>query len=126
MERIGSEFGAALIFGTMAIVRCRRSIDFRSTAWSDLHGDPCLGEGLAIRLRDVRNLMTAPRTCGCGSVGIDGGFLMKTGTAFVTTLFALASFPLLAQQPPPDNQTAPTSPAASQEEPATPMTQVNG
>jgi len=37
---------------------------------------------------------------------------MKTGTALVTTLFALASFPLLAQQPPPANQ--PNSPATRQ------------
>ena len=29
---------------------------------------------------------------------------MKTGTTLVTTLFALASFPLVAQQPPPDSQ----------------------
>ena len=37
---------------------------------------------------------------------------MKTGTAFATTLFALASFPLLAQEPPPANQPPPPSPAA--------------
>jgi hypothetical protein len=37
---------------------------------------------------------------------------MKTGTALVTTLFALASYPLLAQQPPPASQ--PDSPAAQQ------------
>jgi hypothetical protein len=37
---------------------------------------------------------------------------MKTGTAFVTTLFAMASFPLLAQQPPPASQ--PASPATQQ------------
>jgi hypothetical protein len=42
---------------------------------------------------------------------------MKTGTAFVTTLFALASFPLLAQQPPPANQ--PDSPATRQNPPGT-------
>jgi hypothetical protein len=35
---------------------------------------------------------------------------MKTGTAFVTTLLALAIFPLLAQQPPPASQ--PDNPAA--------------
>lgn len=35
---------------------------------------------------------------------------MKTGTAFVTTLFALASFPLVAQQPPPASQTPQSSP----------------
>jgi hypothetical protein len=38
---------------------------------------------------------------------------MKTGTALVTTLFAMASFPLLAQQPPP------ASPAAQQNPPGT-------
>jgi hypothetical protein len=47
---------------------------------------------------------------------------MKTGTTLVTTLFTLASFPLLAQQPPPASQ--PNSPAAQQNpsatEPATP------
>jgi len=42
---------------------------------------------------------------------------MKTGTALATTLFALASFPLLAQQPPPANQ--PDSPTTQQNPPAT-------
>jgi hypothetical protein len=42
---------------------------------------------------------------------------MKTGTAFVTTLFALASLPLLAQQPPPASQ--PDRPAARQNPPGT-------
>jgi hypothetical protein len=37
---------------------------------------------------------------------------MKTGTALVTTLFAMASFPLLAQQPPPAGE--PASPATQQ------------
>jgi hypothetical protein len=49
---------------------------------------------------------------------------MKTGTTFVTTLFALASFPLLAQQPPPTNQTPPTSSAASAETSAVEMSPV--
>jgi hypothetical protein len=56
---------------------------------------------------------------------------MKTGTAFVTTLFALASFPLLAQQPPPATQ--PTSPAIPRNPPgmspetsAAEMSPVNG
>jgi hypothetical protein len=40
---------------------------------------------------------------------------MKPGTTLVTTLFALASYPLLAQQPPPAGQ--PTSPAAQQQNP---------
>jgi hypothetical protein len=48
---------------------------------------------------------------------------MKTGTALVTTIFTLASFPLLAQQPPPASQ--PNSPATRQStpssEPAQPM-----
>jgi hypothetical protein len=50
---------------------------------------------------------------------------MKTGTTLVTTLFALASYPLLAQQPPPAGQ--PTSPAAQQQNPAgpAPMTQTS-
>lgn len=48
---------------------------------------------------------------------------MKTGTALVTTFFAMASFPLLAQQPPPAGQ--PTSPA-TQQSPATPQSQAAG
>jgi len=42
---------------------------------------------------------------------------MKTGTALATTLFALASFPLLAQQPPAASQQ--DSPATQQSSPAT-------
>jgi hypothetical protein len=42
---------------------------------------------------------------------------MKTGTALVTTLFTLASFPLLAQQPPPASQ--PNRPATQQNPPGT-------
>jgi hypothetical protein len=42
---------------------------------------------------------------------------MKIGTALVTTLFALASFPILAQQPSPANQ--PNSPATQQNPPST-------
>jgi hypothetical protein len=41
---------------------------------------------------------------------------MKPSTTLVTTLFALASYPLLAQQPPPSGQ--PTSPAAQQQNPS--------
>jgi hypothetical protein len=66
---------------------------------------------------------------------------MKTRTALATTLFALASFPLLAQQPPPPGQpntpatqqnppgtesASPNSSAASQEAPAIEMSPVNG
>jgi len=66
---------------------------------------------------------------------------MKTGTALATTLFALASFPLLAQQSPPASQpnspatqqnppgtetTSPDTPAASSEAPAIEMSPVNG
>ena len=67
---------------------------------------------------------------------------MKTGTTLVSTLFALASFPLLAQQPPPASQppnrpaaqqnpagtepASPNSPAASPEAPAVEMSPVNG
>jgi hypothetical protein len=42
---------------------------------------------------------------------------MKTGTALATTLFALASFSLLAQQPPPASQ--PNTPATQQNPPST-------
>src|SRR5580704_640797 len=73
--------------------------------------------------------------------GTDGGYFMKASTALVTTLFTLASFPLLAQQPPPASQpnrpatqqnppgTEPepqSSPAASPEAPAIEMSPVNG
>ncbi len=61
---------------------------------------------------------------------------MKTGRAFVTTLFVLASFPLLAQQPPPAQQPAqqPSSanptpqsrPAASAEAATAEMSPVSG
>jgi hypothetical protein len=66
---------------------------------------------------------------------------MKTGTTLVTTLLALASFPLLAQQPPPASQpnspatqqnpsgtepASPNSPSASPEAPAIEMSPVNG
>src|SRR5260370_36742233 len=85
-------------------------------------------------------LWTVSRICRRGSVGTDGGFFMKTGTALATTLFALASFPLSAQQPPPANQpnspttqqnpgtesAPPNSPAASPEAPAVEMSPVNG
>jgi hypothetical protein len=51
---------------------------------------------------------------------------MKTGTAFVMTVFALTSFPLLAQQPPPGNQTPPNGSVASQEAPAVEMSPLTG
>ena len=51
---------------------------------------------------------------------------MKTGTAFVTTLFALASLPLLAQQPTPANQPPPSNQAASPAAPAVEMSPVTG
>jgi hypothetical protein len=66
---------------------------------------------------------------------------MRTRTVFVATLFALATFPLLAQQPPPANQpnspatqqdppgaqpSPQNSPAASPETPAVEMSPVNG
>jgi hypothetical protein len=56
-------------------------------------------------------------------VGTEGGFFMKTGTTLVATLFAIASFPLLAQQPPTANQ--PNSPATQQNSPATEPTPQN-
>jgi len=48
---------------------------------------------------------------------------MKTGTALVTTLFALASFPLLAQQPRPASQQ--TNPATQQNPPSAESTSPN-
>ena len=66
---------------------------------------------------------------------------MKTGTALATTLFAIASFPLLAQQSPSTNQpdspatqqnpsgteaTTPSSPAANQAASAVEMSPING
>ena len=64
---------------------------------------------------------------------------MKTATTLVTTLFTLASFPLLAQQPPPASQPnrpatrqnppgaePQNSPAASQEAPVIEMSPING
>ena len=60
---------------------------------------------------------------------------MKTGTTLVTTLFALASFPLLAQQPPPYSQPSRPAtqqnppgaePAAGPQAPAIEMSSVNG
>jgi hypothetical protein len=51
---------------------------------------------------------------------------MKTGTAFVTTLFALTSFALTAQQPPSTTQPQPSSPAASTAAPAVEMSPVSG
>ena len=58
---------------------------------------------------------------------------MKNGTAFVTTLLALASWPLLAQQPPaanqppPSNQApSPSNQAASPAAPAVEMSPVTG
>ena len=66
---------------------------------------------------------------------------MKTGTTLVTTLFTLASFPLMAQQPPPASQptrpatqqnpsatepASPNNPAASPETPAIEMSPVKG
>jgi hypothetical protein len=50
---------------------------------------------------------------------------MKAGTAFVTALFTLASFPLVAQQPPPANQETPSTQVASPEASAV-MSPVNG
>ena len=50
---------------------------------------------------------------------------MKTSTAFVTTLFALASLALPAQQPSPASQPQPSSPAST-EAPALEMSPVNG
>jgi hypothetical protein len=51
---------------------------------------------------------------------------MKKSAAFVTTIFALASFPLLAQQPPASNQPPPSSSAATPEVPAVALSPVNG
>jgi hypothetical protein len=51
---------------------------------------------------------------------------MKNGTAFATTLFALACVPLLAQQPPAANQPPPSNQAASPAAPAVEMSPVTG
>lgn len=51
---------------------------------------------------------------------------MKTCTSFVTTLFALASFPLLAQQPPPANEQPQSTAATSPEASTVAMSPVNG
>ena len=68
-------------------------------------------------------------------------YFMKTGTTLVTTLFALASFPLVAQQPPPGSQpsrpatqqspsgaesASPNSPAAEAQAPVIEMSSVKG
>ena len=97
--------------------------------------------GLVTGLHGTWNLVTASRRCRRGSVGIDGGFFMKTGTALATALLAAASFPLLAQQSTPANQpdtpatqqkptsTEPAttnSPASAPEAPAAEMSPVNG
>jgi hypothetical protein len=106
------------------------SISFESTAWGNLRGDRWFGKTFAgcpeprDRVVDVCD----------AAVGINGGFFMKTRTSFVTSLFALASFPLLAQQPPsasqaqqpPPASTMPSSPAASQEAPAVELSPVSG
>jgi hypothetical protein len=57
-------------------------------------------------------LQPEPRTFGLWKRVTDGGCLMKKGTILVTTLFALATFPLAAQQPPSDSQ--PNRPATQQ------------
>ena len=51
---------------------------------------------------------------------------MKINPALVATLYALASFPLLAQQPPPANQVPPNKQAASTEASTVEMSPVNG
>jgi hypothetical protein len=86
------------------------------------------------------NLVTGPRHADSEVWETDGGYFMKTGTTLVTTLFALATFPLVAQQPSsssqptrPTTQQSPsetepasrTSPAASPETPALEMSPVN-
>jgi hypothetical protein len=97
--------------------------------------------GLARHLRSIWNLVTAADVRMRQVRGTDGGYFMKTGIALVTTLFTLASFPLLAQQPSPASQpNRPTtqqsppsaepgpqnSPTASPEAPNIEMSPVNG
>jgi hypothetical protein len=67
--------------------------------------------GLARHVRNIRDLVTAPQSAEA-EARESMEDLMKTGTTLVTTLFALASFPLVAQQPPPAGQ--PTRPATQQ------------
>ena len=66
---------------------------------------------LARRLRRYLKPRGRAWTCGGGSGGTDGGFYENVHSAR-ESLFALASFPLWAQQSPPANQ--PNSPAAQQ------------
>src|SRR4030081_3055837 len=91
-----------------------------STAWGNLAGDSwiCLVWHDACEVSGTS--VIAPRVW-MRQCGIHGGFLMKPGTTLATTLFALASYPLLAQQPPPAGQ--PTSPAAQQQNPPGTATQ---
>jgi hypothetical protein len=123
----------------MPVVRCPMSIGSKSILWSNLeetYGLVRFGTALAKYLepRDRRGSAYATVR------GTDGGYLMKTGIALVTTLFTLASFPLLAQQPSPASQPNPTtqqsppsaepgtqdSPTASPEAAAVEMSPVNG
>src|SRR6202035_948106 len=72
--------------------------------------------------RVSRTSVIAPRMHADAAMWLHGGYLMKPGTTLVTTLFALASYPLLAQQPSPAGQ--PTNPAAQQQAPTTQTSQV--
>src|SRR5437899_4540170 len=104
----------------------------------NLHGNP----DLARRLRNISESREPRRGYrAAAEARVNGGSFMKSGTTIVTTLFAIASFPLLAQQPPPasqpsnppppqttpDTEQAPQSnPATNPETQAAPMSPVNG
>lgn len=71
---IRREFGRESVlrrFGfTLSCAAERQSI-LKSTPWDNLRGDPWVWhDACAVS----GNLMTAPQTCGCGSVGTEGGF----------------------------------------------------
>ena len=93
------------------IPRLQAPIGSKSTAWSILRRDLRFGTTLAQYL-EPRDRVTNVKMRKCGN---RRRIFMKTGTTLATALFALASLPLLAQQPPPANQ--PNSPAT---QPSTP------
>jgi hypothetical protein len=53
LSRESGESSVRRRFGSMAIVRCRRSIGFGSTAWDNLRRDPWLGKGFAAVWQDA-------------------------------------------------------------------------
>jgi hypothetical protein len=98
------------------IVRYRTVIDFMSVLWGYLN----VGLVLARHLQGICNLVTGPRTYGCGMRDRRRNFLMKTSIALVATLFAVTSLSLSAQQPSPADQ--PNNPAQQNPSGAEPAT----